>query len=41
MPSGATFDTTGTEAVDEAKVKNVPDHPKPVAKKAAAKKKAQ
>ncbi len=41
VPSGATFDTTGTEAVDEAKVKNVPDHPKPAAKKAAAKKKAQ
>ena len=41
VPSGATFDTTGTEAVDEAKVKNVPDHPKPAAKKAAARKKAQ
>ncbi|HEY1657266.1 MAG TPA: hypothetical protein VGG14_02895 [Candidatus Sulfotelmatobacter sp.] len=41
VPSGATFDTTGTEAVDESKVKNVPDHPKPAAKKAAAKKKAQ
>ena len=27
VPSGATFDTTGTEAVDESKVKNVPDHP--------------
>jgi hypothetical protein len=38
VPSGATFDTTGTEAVDESKVKNVPDHPKPAAKKAAAKK---
>jgi len=38
VPSGATFDTTGTEAVDESKVKNVPDHPKPGAKKA---KKAQ
>jgi hypothetical protein len=41
VPSGATFDTTGTEAVDESKVKNVPDHPKPAARKAAAKKKAQ
>jgi hypothetical protein len=41
VPSGATFDTTGTEAVDEAKVKNIPDHPKPAANKAAAKKKAQ
>ncbi|HTC49524.1 MAG TPA: hypothetical protein VK722_19540 [Candidatus Aquilonibacter sp.] len=38
VPTGATFDTTGTEAVDESKVKNVPDHPKPAAKKAAAKK---
>jgi hypothetical protein len=38
VPSGATFDTTGTEAVDESKVKAVPDHPKPAAKKAAAKK---
>jgi hypothetical protein len=38
VPSGATFDTTGTEAVDESRVKNVPDHPKPGAKKA---KKAQ
>jgi hypothetical protein len=37
VPSGATFDTTGTEAVDEMKVKNVPDHPKPAAKKAAKK----
>jgi hypothetical protein len=41
VPSGATFDTTGTEAVDESKVKNVPDHPKPAAKKAAAKKAEQ
>lgn len=38
VPSGATFDSTGTESVDESKVKNVPDHPKPAAKKAAAKK---
>jgi len=38
VPSGATFDSTGTETVDESKVKAVPDHPKPVAKKAAAKK---
>jgi len=38
VPSGATFDSTGTESVDESKVKNIPDHPKPAAKKAAAKK---
>lgn len=38
VPSGATFDSTGTEVVDESKVKAVPDHPKPVAKKKAAKK---
>ncbi len=39
VPSGATFDSTGTMTVDESKVKNVPDHPKPAAakKKAAAK----
>jgi len=37
VPSGATFDSTGTEAVDESKVKAVPDHPKPAAKKAAKK----
>jgi hypothetical protein len=37
VPSGATFDSTGTESVDESKVKNVPDHPKPAAKKAAKK----
>lgn len=34
VPSGATFDSAGTESVDEMKVKNVPDHPKPMAKKA-------
>jgi hypothetical protein len=39
VPPGATFDSTGTEAVDESKVKNVPDHPKPMAKKKAAAKK--
>jgi hypothetical protein len=33
VPPGATFDSTGTESVDESKVKNVPDHPKPMAKK--------
>jgi outer membrane protein OmpA-like peptidoglycan-associated protein len=38
VPSGATFDSTGTESVDESKVKAIPDHPKPVAKKKAAKK---
>jgi len=36
VPSGATFDSTGTEPVDESKVPNVPDHPKPAAKKKAA-----
>ena len=39
VPPGATFDSTGTEPVDEAKVPAVPDHPKPVAKKKAAAKK--
>jgi hypothetical protein len=38
VPSGATFDTTGTEPVDESKVKPIPDHPRPAAKKKAAKK---
>jgi outer membrane protein OmpA-like peptidoglycan-associated protein len=39
VPSGATFpEADGTTAVDESKVKAVPDHPKPVAKKKAAKK---
>jgi hypothetical protein len=38
VPPGATFDSTGTQSVDEAKVPNVPDHPKPAAKKKAAKK---
>jgi hypothetical protein len=33
VPPGATFDSTGTEPVDESKVMNVPDHPKPMAKK--------
>jgi outer membrane protein OmpA-like peptidoglycan-associated protein len=35
VPPGATFDSTGTEPVNEAKVPAVPDHPKPVAKKKA------
>jgi outer membrane protein OmpA-like peptidoglycan-associated protein len=39
VPPGATFDSTGTEPVDEAKVPAVPDHPKPMAKKKAAAKK--
>jgi hypothetical protein len=39
VPPGATFDSTGTEPVNEAKVPAVPDHPKPVAKKKAAAKK--
>ena len=38
VPAGATFSAEGTEAVDESKVKAVPDHPKPAAKKAKAKK---
>jgi hypothetical protein len=37
VPSGATFDTTGTESVDESRVKPIPDHPKPAAKKGAKK----
>ncbi len=39
VPPGATFDSTGTQAVDEAKVLAVPDHPKPMAKKKAVAKK--
>ncbi len=35
VPAGATFDSAGTEAVDETKVQPVPDHPKPAAKKKA------
>ncbi len=38
VPAGATFDSAGTEQVDETKVQPVPDHPKPAAKKKAAKK---
>jgi hypothetical protein len=37
VPSGATFDSTGTQPVDESKTKAIPDHPKPVARKAAKK----
>ena len=40
VPPGATFDSTGTQSVDESKVMAVPDHPKPMAKKKAAAKKA-
>ena len=41
IPAGATFpDAASTAVVDESKVKAIPDHPKPAAKK-AAKKKAQ
>jgi outer membrane protein OmpA-like peptidoglycan-associated protein len=36
VPSGATFDSTGTTTVDESKVMAVPDHPKPAARKKAA-----
>ena len=39
VPAGATFpEASTTTPVDEKKVKAVPDHPKPVAKKKAAKK---
>jgi outer membrane protein OmpA-like peptidoglycan-associated protein len=39
VPSGATFpEASSTTPVDETKVKPIPDHPKPVAKKKAAKK---
>jgi outer membrane protein OmpA-like peptidoglycan-associated protein len=37
VPSGATFDSTGTETVDESKIKAIPDHPKPAARRAAKK----
>jgi hypothetical protein len=39
VPSGANFDSAGTQTVDETKVKAVPDHPKPVAKKKKSSKK--
>jgi len=38
VPSGANFDSAGTQTVDETKVKAVPDHPKPAAKKKSTKK---
>jgi hypothetical protein len=38
VPSGANFDSAGTQTVDETKIKAVPDHPKPVAKKKSSKK---
>lgn len=38
VPAGATFSAEGTTPVDENAVKAIPDHPKPVAKKKAAKK---
>jgi outer membrane protein OmpA-like peptidoglycan-associated protein len=38
VPAGASFDAAGTEPVDETKVKAIPDHPAPAAKKKAAKK---
>src|SRR5271166_5691928 len=37
VPSGATLDSTGTQPVDESKIKAIPDHPKPAARKAAKK----
>jgi hypothetical protein len=36
VPAGATFTGEGTQAVDESKVKTVPDHPRVPAKKKAA-----
>jgi opacity protein-like surface antigen/outer membrane protein OmpA-like peptidoglycan-associated protein len=41
VPAGATFDSTGTQPVDESMVLAIPDHPKPVARKKAAAEKAQ
>jgi hypothetical protein len=42
VPAGATFSGEGTTAVNESKVKPIPDHPaRPGAKKPAAKTKAQ
>lgn len=41
VPAGATFNESGTTAVDESKVKPIPDHPQPAARKKAAKPKAQ
>jgi outer membrane protein OmpA-like peptidoglycan-associated protein len=38
VPSGATFDSTGAQTVDESRVMAVPDHPKPMARKKATKK---
>jgi hypothetical protein len=39
IPAGATFPNAGsTMVVDESKVKAIPDHPKPAAKKATKKK---
>jgi outer membrane protein OmpA-like peptidoglycan-associated protein len=38
VPLGANFDSAGTQTVDESRVRAVPDHPKPVAKKKSAKK---
>jgi outer membrane protein OmpA-like peptidoglycan-associated protein len=38
VPSGATFDSAGTQTVDESRVMAVPDHPKPMARKKATKK---
>jgi hypothetical protein len=37
VPAGATFDTTGTEPVDETKVKAIPDHPAAPKRKAPKK----
>jgi outer membrane protein OmpA-like peptidoglycan-associated protein len=38
VPAGASFDSAGTEPVDETKVKAIPDHPAAAAKKKPAKK---
>ena len=37
VPAGATFDSAGTQPVDETKVKAIPDHPAAAKKKAAKK----
>jgi outer membrane protein OmpA-like peptidoglycan-associated protein len=37
VPAGATFSGEGTQTVDESMVKPIPDHPKPAARKKAAK----
>jgi outer membrane protein OmpA-like peptidoglycan-associated protein len=38
VPPGANFESNGTETVDESKIKPILDHPKPAARRKAAKK---